>query len=240
MNFANYGVPQTRSRLILIAHQEYQPRIPTPTHAPSSGLFLEPWNSWYAAIEDLLDTLPESKFAQWQLDLLEKKGYNAAQIKKDFYLSVGTDSRPRFKDQPATTVTTSRNQYTSQKALLMVNQKTSRTSPRDSDQPALTVTSSKMHKAFLVDGAPGKHQTTITVRKQDQPSFTTTASQNHRPVRAWLESSRVVKMTVRANARFQSFPDDYVLPERKALAQKGVGNAVPPLGAYHFGLAVNK
>jgi DNA (cytosine-5)-methyltransferase 1 len=44
-----------------------------------------------------------------------------------------------------------------------------------------------------------------------------------------LVPHRVVKMTPRALARFQSFPDWYELPEHNALACKIIGNAVPPL-----------
>ena len=40
---------------------------------------------------------------------------------------------------------------------------------------------------------------------------------------------RVVAMTPRCLARFQSFPDSYELPESKTLAAKGIGNAVAPL-----------
>lgn len=42
---------------------------------------------------------------------------------------------------------------------------------------------------------------------------------------------RVLQLSVRALARFQSFPDWYVLPERVALAGRIIGNAVPPLMA---------
>lgn len=59
--------------------------------------------------------------------------------------------------------------------------------------------------------------------------FTVTASQTKRQVRAWLDRGRVVAMTPRALARFQSLPDTFRLPERAALACEIVGNAVPAL-----------
>ncbi len=55
-------------------------------------------------------------------------------------------------------------------------------------------------------------------------------AQSHQPggrPRAWLSRGRVVSMTPRALARFQSLPDSYVLPEKKSLACKGIGNGVP-------------
>lgn len=42
-------------------------------------------------------------------------------------------------------------------------------------------------------------------------------------------TGRVVQITPRALARFQSIPDWYALPESKMLACRGIGNAVPPL-----------
>lgn len=45
----------------------------------------------------------------------------------------------------------------------------------------------------------------------------------------WLSRGRVVKMMPRCLARFQSFPDSYLLPEHNGLAHRVIGNAVPPL-----------
>jgi DNA (cytosine-5)-methyltransferase 1 len=61
LNAADFGVPQTRRRLIL--------------RAVKGGMPLElgraaKWKSWYSAIEDLLPDLPESKLAEWQINSL--------------------------------------------------------------------------------------------------------------------------------------------------------------------------
>ncbi len=44
-----------------------------------------------------------------------------------------------------------------------------------------------------------------------------------------IGAARVVQITDRGLARFQAFPDWYELPERRALASRVIGNAVPPL-----------
>jgi site-specific DNA-cytosine methylase len=49
------------------------------------------------------------------------------------------------------------------------------------------------------------------------------------PPRAWLEHGRVVQMTPRALARFQSAPDTYQLPQSNKLACRVIGNGVPSL-----------
>ena len=63
------------------------------------------------------------------------------------------------------------------------------------------------------------------LRRGDQPAVTCTAHSG--PDRAQLQQ-RVVAMTPRALARFQTFPDSYRLPEGRELAALIVGNAVPP------------
>jgi DNA (cytosine-5)-methyltransferase 1 len=60
LNSADYGVPQTRRRFIVRATKGLLRAMPESV----------PWVGWYAAIEDLLDTLPDSHFAEWQLKRL--------------------------------------------------------------------------------------------------------------------------------------------------------------------------
>jgi DNA (cytosine-5)-methyltransferase 1 len=58
VNMADYGVPQTRRRMIVIARRDGRmPMLPPATHAenPANGLFgmLKRWVGWYEAIEDI-------------------------------------------------------------------------------------------------------------------------------------------------------------------------------------------
>ena len=108
---------------------------------------------------------------------------------------------------------------------------------RNSDDPAFTTTTASMGrtKSFIVDGQqtlPGSNgERTASVRHGDQPVQTVTATAYKGMARAWLEQGRVVSMSPRALGRFQTLPDWYVLPEKKTLASKIIGNGFPCLAA---------
>lgn len=81
---ADYGVPQTRDRLILRAiRKDYSkeekrllvPIIP-PTHSkdPDSGLL--PWVSWYEAIADITHTLKPIELTNWQKASLAEQNFD--------------------------------------------------------------------------------------------------------------------------------------------------------------------
>lgn len=65
LNAADYGVPQTRKRVFLMATRD-RPVIPMPTHHWQPTLLHEQWVGWYNAIADLLPSLPDSELAPWQ------------------------------------------------------------------------------------------------------------------------------------------------------------------------------
>ncbi len=69
----------------------------------------------------------------------------------------------------------------------------------------------------------------LTIRDLHEPAFTMTASAAGRhPLKAKI-NGEYRRLSVRACARFQSFPDWYQLPDKASLASYVVGNAVPPL-----------
>jgi DNA (cytosine-5)-methyltransferase 1 len=56
INAADFGVPQTRVRVFLIGYRDGSTvTFPSPTHAESDGLFLEPWKTVGDALGDLRD-----------------------------------------------------------------------------------------------------------------------------------------------------------------------------------------
>lgn len=220
---ADFGVPQTRHRLILRASRIGLLPILPPR---------EKWIGWYEAIEDLIPTLPGDKFAPWQLKRLEKMDLQS--------LLVGCRSKGaewsndiKSENEPAQTV----NAHTMQTKAFIVDDKqgtiledsTRAVSARELSRPVFTIQTSQPLRAFIVDGTSNDNGQDMTAIDGENPIFTITASSYKRPLRAWLSQGRVVSMTPRALARFQSFPDWYVLPDTKTLACKIIGNAVPCL-----------
>lgn len=216
VNFADLGVPQSRVRLIVRAIKGFLPAYPTKV----------PHKGWYEAIKDLIPTLPESSFATWQLKRLEEIDW----IDTALFPSANAKARTfsdRKSDEPSQTQTIGEN-----RAFLL--EPGLKSLPGAVNKPAhcVTVSTNQIYnsKAFIVDGGTSSHGKKITVRTSDEPFITCNATSHTRQIKAWLEQGRVVKMTPRANARFQTLPDSYILPEQKSLAQKIIGNGVPCLG----------
>jgi len=186
LNAADFGVPQTRKRMILRA---VLGRMPQPLPAPTK------WVGWYAAIEDLIPALPESQFADWQLKRLP----NA--LVQSCLVDVANNAR--------------------------------NSTVRGINEPSITVIAGAMRRpastarAFIVDGTANDRGQTLTRRDECEPVFRIRASASKQASRAWLDQGRVVSMTSRALARFQTLPDWYELNPSNSLSCKGIGNGVP-------------
>lgn len=225
LNFADMGVAQTRKRLIMLAARDFIPQRPQATHQDPKEMngsqmdmftALNPWQGWYAAIEDLIPTLPASKFAPWQLARLPD-------TMKNFIINPNGSSIEWSNE----------NDLEKYRAFIAAQGKYDDKLPISTgDKPALTITANSNQtgvKAFISDSL--NYNSTNPNRFADEPVMTVTVYSNKHPApRAWLSHGRVVKMTPRALARFQSFPDWYQLSGKNSLDCKGIGNACPPLG----------
>ena len=209
LNAADYGVPQTRIRLFVVASRTKMPQTPIATHYDARNkpinMFAQAWRGWYDAIVDLLPSLPDSHFARWQLERMpaELRAMVLGQSLKTFVVSgsnAATKSQLtiRYDDQPISTITSSMG--------------TKGTIPR----------------IFLIGGGNTNthEERDRRPRYGDEPIFT--IATNARRNTTLYDHGIVKKLNARAIARLCSFPDAYQLPQREALAVKILGNAVMP------------
>jgi DNA (cytosine-5)-methyltransferase 1 len=224
---ADYGVPQTRRRMIVIARRDGRmPQPPEATHAPIeeiSPMFddRQPWIGWYEAIEDLIPDLPDSEFAPWQMERLPEELRSFLATTRN----ANGEVPPRLGQEPSLTVGAC-DYKNMPRAFILSNAATQwGDGVHGAQEPSLTV--SQQHagrlRAFIVN-----ESSSMEIRQSDQPTATQVASDRSGNQRAYV-AGRVVQMTPRCLARFQSFLDWYILPESKALACRVIGNAVPPM-----------
>jgi site-specific DNA-cytosine methylase len=209
-------VPQTRERLFLLAHvggwMQHQRPLPPK----------QPWKGWYQAIEDLIPTLPESQFAPWQLARLPEE------LRESVLCAASNASNEichRRVDSPRWTIDTG---YTSARAFIVPGGDASSAFARQADEPTFTVGDvnrvGNVARAWLGEFANAAREATVRYADEPSPTLSTKFRPSHRC--AWLSHGRVVSMTPRALGRFQTLPDSYVLPDKKSLACRIIGNGV--------------
>jgi len=208
-----YGVPQTRTRAVLIASLDRTAELPRPTHSkyhPHAPERLDPdvkpWISWGEALGPVPGDVMRSNY--------------------------GTGGDPaargeRTMAQPAPTVTSKidRNKWVFAGAGA-TSEQTAGQVPRATDQPAHTVTG-KGTAAWVYRGSIGDRRTSHgTIRTGDQPAPTLTASLDNGNTRHAPSGERV---TVQEAAVLQTFPLGYPWQGNKSQQYQQVGNAIPPL-----------
>lgn len=195
LNSADFGVPQTRRRLILRAVREGILLPLLPTHSKGGINSLKPWIGWYEAIEDLLPDCPESALAPWQLRRLPEE-------LRTLLIGAGGYDGTVVQASPKDSV-----------FCLTANQN-----------------QANQLRAILVEGDAAGERPPATL-SPEIPAFTIKTPSGGRVHRAILSASsvRVVALTLRCLARFQTMPDWYRFPAKKSLGCVVAGNGIPCL-----------
>lgn len=166
---------------------------------------------WYEATSYNLTALPDSKLADWQVKRLKEVRHKLTGIS---LVDVGANS-----SRLATV--------------------------KDKNEPSFTITANhaNSHAPLVLMPRAGANIKNANPTPPEQPCPTIRALQAGRHTH-WadvvnLEDLTAKQITPEVSAILQSFPESYILPKSKTLAQRIIGNAVPPLLAKALGLALN-
>lgn len=225
LNSADFGVPQSRHRLILMAVKSgFIP--PLPPRQKHIG--------WYEAIADLVHDLPDSRLADWQLRALPneiKEHLLLSQNRNNFDNSEVGSSKA---NQPSFTLTASMGNHVT-RAILIENTGARSDRPlqtKQADQPCWTLRAmgqdGHYHRANALLIHP-TDQRTMPIVKAINPAFTLTSNQGGNYVKALLENAKVKALDIACLASLQSFPRDWKWSGKKSVDGLGIGNSVPPL-----------
>ena len=233
LNAADFGVPQSRRRLILIAVKSgfIPPLPPKQKHV-----------GWYAAIADLVHDLPDSKLADWQLKALPDE------IKEHLLLSgtyVSHSNKIPDMRSPSTPCFTQTATIDKHPTRCLLIENTGARSDRElqtrtANEPCWTLramgqdghyhranallihpTEQRSDKPFKYINEPFKYI--------NEPCHTILANHGGENIKALLENAKIKALDIRCLARLQSFPDDYKWTGKKSIDGMGIGNSVPPL-----------
>ncbi|AKZ60793.1 Cytosine-specific methyltransferase (plasmid) [Streptomyces ambofaciens ATCC 23877] len=239
LNSADYGVPQTRKRAILIASRVRPVTAPAPTHAkePADDLFGERLEQWVSMAEALgwvegltVNTRGDRKTAGGNEFPADRPSWALTEKARSWVLHTNRDQRADGSRQTADPYTAPAPAFTSKSGgqWVLRNGNQERAAIRGIEEPAPTMAFG--NNSARIEWVQQRPATTVCATNRIAPP-------GHRNRDAGGESQfaspDTVRITVAEAAVLQSFRPDYPFQGTKTKQFEQVGNAVPPLLAAH-------
>lgn len=232
LNAADYGVPQTRQRAVLVASRVRRVHLPEPTHAQvetGPDLFGGHGRAHWRSMSEALGwgfgepscTVSSGGTATGGAEPFANAGYRR---RLAAFVSAGVTGEGRPKDsesQPADTITGKGTAY-----WVMGDVKTRNGTVRRADEPSATIT------AAMDNGNWGWAQRRPATTVQGDPRIGRPGHKNWAGGEAQFAEG-AIRVTVEEAAVLQSFRPGYPWQGTAGKRYEQVGNAVPPLLAAH-------
>lgn len=223
LNSADYGVPQTRRRAILLASLRQQPTPPAPTHAkrPEPTLFGEPLSPWVTMAQALGWGTPD--FPYPTLACSNRSGG------PDKEKVGGSWDRARLYDAMR-----SESWVLDRRANYRDGKPTVRPIPV-ADEPAPTVVSAALTGGVWIvrpaDPDPTSWATerpSTTIVSSFRPDIVAAPGWRTDPKQPRQNAEGSIRITTRDALILQSFPPDYPVHGSRTSQFRQIGNAIPP------------
>ena len=207
---ADYGVPQMRYRMIVLAYRDgYAVRFPSPSHAPAEeiGLF-GPWTP-YHTVGDAIRDLPRPTYR----DKKERVRYPVETVISEYALPLRSESGS-------------------------VSNHYARTLSAKNAERLRTVGTGRMRDISAHLQTKGFYGSAYGRLSWDEPALTITTWVYHVGSGRFGHPVEDRGITMREAARLQSFDDDFIFPPLINPVSRMIGNAVPPVLAKAFGMQI--